>query len=92
MPPGLLPTYADRVHRIFAMRRSLSAHPREAACPRTSRPRRCSNDTFSVYDILKANFDEAYAGNRAPFPVGLPSNTVGLGVGKPVWAPPPHGA
>ncbi|KAL4451906.1 hypothetical protein ABPG75_007568 [Micractinium tetrahymenae] len=29
----------------------------------------CHNDTYSVYDILKANFDEAYAGNRAPFPI-----------------------
>lgn len=29
----------------------------------------CQNDTFAVYDILKANFDEAYAGNRAPFPI-----------------------
>ncbi|KAI7842639.1 hypothetical protein COHA_003743 [Chlorella ohadii] len=29
----------------------------------------CMNDTSSVFDILKDNFDRSYAGNRAPMPV-----------------------
>ncbi|EFN55781.1 hypothetical protein CHLNCDRAFT_145232 [Chlorella variabilis] len=29
----------------------------------------CMNDTHSTYDIIKSQFDAAYNGNRAPFPV-----------------------
>lgn len=61
-----------------------SWHPNGAAAappPRSLAPRRCSNDTFSIYDILKANFDEAYAGNRAPFPVGPSRCMVRQGTG-----------
>jgi hypothetical protein len=32
-------------------------------------PPACSDEAHPVYDVLKANFDAAYEGNRAPFPI-----------------------
>ena len=46
--------------------------PPKTRCLPASLPPRSDGDA-SVFDILKANFDAAYSGNRAPFPIFIHS-------------------